>query len=133
MGGFLPASALDTFFIFLVPFFSLPPRLPFIVIFSAYFLLSGVELQSPVHRTGQNKRNGEVEERAVSSFLATTWASYYVLFSGCYLHMGEDKMMRLYNAEKESLRERERGNRETSLGSTACGKSPGLPVPTGTF
>lgn len=35
--------------------------------------------------------------------------------------------------KKEFGREAERGNRETSQGSTVCGKSPGLPAPTGTF
>ena len=46
--------------------------------------------------------------------------------------------MRPYNDEQKTEFERERERRreekrETSQGSTASGKSPGLPVPTGTF
>lgn len=135
MGSFLPASALDTFFIFLVPFFSLPLspfRCDIFCLLSPFWC--GTVVSLPQNRTKQKEWGSGGNGHFL--FFATTWASYYVLFSGFYLHMlswGRQNDETVQWREKEFERERQKGNRETSQGSTACGKSPGLPVPTGTF
>lgn len=122
MGSFLPASALDTFFIFLQPFFSLPLS-PFIVIFSAsVFHLPTFSIRvwnCVLPSTGQDKikMNGKWRKWQFPLF-ATTWTSYipsppmlcFVLcvyerfiFACC---LGEDKLMRLYSEEKKRVLER---------------------------
>lgn len=79
--------------------------------------------------TGQNKESGDVEEMAVSSFCyhvglihpisfsflhslllcvyVCVWGCVRLIFTCC---LGEDKMMRLYNGERESCGERKEGD-----------------------
>lgn len=140
MGCFPPASAPDIFFIFLVPSFSLP--------FVLFFLLSIIYLFFQSFRflvwncslpPLKNNGNEDVEEMAVSSFcyhigfihciffsffstFSVVCAYIWLIFIGCLV---ENKMMAL------SLRDR--GRRETSQRSKACGKFSDLPVLTGKF
>lgn len=89
--------------------------------------------------TGQNKRNGQAEEMAISSFIhpILSFRSLQNLFSvytKAYLHMlswgrQNDETVQW----REFVRQTQKGKREISQGSTVSGKSPGLPVPTGTF
>lgn len=147
MGSFLPVSALDTFFIFLVPFFSLLLS-PFIVIFSAsvffVFLLSPLWYRAVVslpHDRTEKREWGHGGNGRFLFLLAHCLHTSHSLFSrACiweaYLHMlswGRQNDETVQWREKNILGEAERGKRETSRGSTACGKSPGLPDPTGTF
>lgn len=148
MGSFLPASALDTFLFFLCFSFPFPPSfccdifcLCFFCLPTFPFLLQNCSLPP----TWQDKM-GTWRKWPFPHF-ATTLASYILFFSLHNLYLlcayecliftsclEEDRSMRLYNEENKRFgREAERGKRETSLGSTACGKSPDLPVPTGTF
>lgn len=74
MGSFLPASTLDTFFIFLALFFSLPLCFFFLPLFFFWFSM-----------TGQNKGNRNLEEMAVSSLCYHT-TSHFLFFFVQFTH-----------------------------------------------
>lgn len=94
-----------------------------------------MELCTPSLITGQNKGNGKWRKWPFPLF-ATILSPYSPLFhvyiKGLSSHVVQGKAKGV-RRKREFGSEAVRGKRETSQGSTACGKSPGLPVPTGTF